>query len=132
MKGIFSDVITATQMFGKIRSARRAGENLRIEATRSIPCIKLGVSFLDTAEGCTLWNCGNDIFQAASDAFRVLPYEQKYDLAFTPQSGKLCERAHFWQELLRPVMSPAQYGAAMHAILSWYRHIKQTRGGWQE
>lgn len=30
------------------------------------------------------------------------------------------------------LMEAQQEAAAMHAILSWYRHIKQTRGGWQE
>ena len=125
---VLTDIKTAAGVFKDIRQSRKDGREIVIQKRVVIPVMgSVGLGFYDTVEGCTLSNCGNDIDAIARNAFRGLSNEEKYKLSGVPKDGEFIERANFWRELLRPVMTPRQYGVAITAILHWYIHIKHLR-----
>ncbi|MDE7417186.1 MAG: hypothetical protein K2N44_12965 [Lachnospiraceae bacterium] len=126
MKGnLISDVQTAVGMFRDMRKARKAGQAIEFESTKSIPLMQSGAGFYDTVEGCTLSWCSREIIDASQKAFNSLPPEEKHLLAFAPKDGEFIERALFWKELLSPVMTPKNCHKAMIKIIEWYIHIKK-------
>ncbi len=128
MKSNFlTDIRTAVNVFGEIRKGRKEGHEIEVRRTVEVPCIQLGVGFLDTIEGCVLANCDDAIYRIASKTYRELPYEKKYQLAFQVEDGEYINRACLWKEVLKSVMTPKQCRVAMIAILHWYIHIKQMR-----
>lgn len=127
MAGFISDIKTAAQVFGDIRRGRKEGREIEVRRFRKVPFIVPGPAFLNTIEGCTLSNCGSDIFKRSQLAFAALSEEEKNRFLFVPKDGEFVERARFWKALLRPAMPPAQYRIAMTAILRWYIHIKRSR-----
>ncbi len=124
---IFSDIKTAAGVFKDIRQGRRNGNEMVIEKRVQIPCICVGVDFYDTVEGCVLSNCGKEVHDIALNAFQNLSNNEKRRLSFSPENGDFITRANFWKALLKPLMTPIQYGTAITAILHWYIHIKHMR-----
>ena len=129
MTGIISDIETAAQIFREIRRGRKEEKEIRVRYSRRIPCVSTGPAFLDTVEGCTLSNCGSDIFKGAQSAFTALSEKEKNRFLSAPKDGEFVDRAKFWKALLRTVMTPAQCRIAMTATLRWYMHIKRTGRG---
>lgn len=127
MAGFISDIKTAAQVFGDIRRGRKEGREIEVRRFRKVPFIAPGPALLNTVEGCTLYNCGSDIFKRSQLAFAALSEEEKNKFLSAPKDGEFVERARLWKALFRPAMSPAQYGIAMTAILRWYIHIKRSR-----
>lgn len=105
------------------RDARKMGGH--VEVVKELPCIRSN-SFLNTVEGCTLWNCGKNVYQFADEVFRNLPAETQNRLAFSPNEGEFCERARFWKAELKSAMPSSEYYIAIRAIYRWYIHIKKN------
>lgn len=97
-----------------IREARKSG--MTVKAGRELHCIQTS-SWYATMEGCLLQGELNTAVKTVFDRFDE---ETKHALTFSPSHGEWAERAGFWKDALRPVLSPKQYSAAMEAILSHY------------
>lgn len=128
MNSFISDIRTAAGIFKDIRQERKSGKEVVFQKRIVLPCISGGgVGFYNTVEGCVLANCGKDVNDIARTAFDRLPYEEQHRLSHRIEDGTFIERAIFWKELLRPLMTPAQYRRALIGILQWYIHIKQLK-----
>lgn len=124
---ILSDIKTAARLFKQVRQAGKEGVEIRVRKQAPLTVIDKSPSLIHTVEGCTLLNCGQTIYDAASRAFMELSREKRHQLYFSPKDGEFIERANLWREILKPVMTPGQYGIAVRAILHWYIHIKAIR-----
>ncbi len=125
MNCMLKDVKTSVRLFSEMRKARKEGGGFEIR--RVIPCINAGPAFYDTMEGCLLTHYGKDIHDIALEFFQGLPYEKKHWLSCSPANNEFVERAEFWRESLKPIMTSRQYGVAITAIIHWYIHVKQMR-----
>lgn len=127
---VFSDLKKAARLFIDMQAARKEEKKVTIVKSATIPVFNTGISFCSTIEGCVLANCKfQGVCDIANNAFSKLPYDVKLKLSYTPQYGEFIKRAHFWKELLQPVMTPKQFHVAMIQILDWYIHVKKMRKG---
>ena len=129
IKSKLSHLLTAAKLAKKTYQAMERGARVQVNSEYTIPCYTLGCGFLDTIEGCTIWNRARSAAMIAEKAFTDLPAEIKKQLSNVPQSGEFISRAHFWQELLNPVLPDNQYHETMIAIYRWYRHIIELHKG---
>ncbi len=127
MNNLVSDIRTAAEIFKDIRQERKNGNEVTVKKRIVIPFMNNGAGFYDTVEGCTLANCSKNVDDIAREAFDRLTREERHRLSFAPKDGEFMERARFWKELLKPLMTPSQYTEAITAILQWYIHIKHLR-----
>lgn len=126
-QGKLSHFLTAVKLARSSYQALERGAEVQIKTGRKIPCYTLGCNFLDTVEGCTIWNLSRGTFDTVKRIFAAQPEEIKQQLVFAPKAGEFISRAHFWQGLLKPELPAAQYYEVMGAIYQWYRHIKRIR-----
>lgn len=134
MNHLFTDIKNTAKTFKEVRKARKEGADrveIMTQPIRTIPVIDT-IGFYDTVEGCTLSHCAKDIVDIARKAFKELPHEDKYRLAFVPKDGEFTERAAFWKSLLAPVMTKQQVNKAMFRIIRWYVHIKKMQNNDRE
>lgn len=128
MHNLLSDVKASAKVFGELRKARKEGADgirISVQPVKAYPIIICGVSFYDTIEGCTLSHCAGEIEKAAIEAFHDLAAEEQHRLSRDIADGEFVERANYWRELLKPVLSPKQLNRAMRQIVHWYIHIKR-------
>lgn len=128
MNNLLSDVKTSAKVFGEIRKARKSGaDGVRVNAqpVKRLSIINSGAGLYDTIEGCVLSRCDRGITKAANEVFNALPVEERNRLAKDIENGEFIERADYWRELLKPVLSPKQLRDAMIQIIHWYIHIKR-------
>ena len=126
MKNILTDIKTTASLFREVRKARRSGSGIQIQHVKEYPILTT-CGILSTVEGCSLMDGNREIFYIAQKVFNELPYEERYGLMFSPESGEFNARVRFWRKLLRPAMSAKQYHKAMQTIIRWYIHIKMRR-----
>ena len=116
-----SDISTAVKLTSEIRQARKSGDALRVERLKNLPFKRLGYGFLNTMEGCALYNGSRAVYEAVRDVYGLFDPNTQQALCFTPEHpGEWAGRARAWQEALRPTLPPEQYHAAMTKILAWY------------
>lgn len=126
-QGKLSHLLEAVKIAKSSYRALERGAEVQMKTERKIPCYTLGCNFMDTVEGCTIWNHAKGTFDIVKRIFAAQPEEIKHRLCFSQKNGEFISRAHVWQELLKPALPAAQYYEVMGAIYQWYRHIKQTR-----
>lgn len=123
---IITDAKTALAIFWDMRKARRKGTGIKVcRSAQVVPLIDSSPSLIHTVEGHVLINRRDDIYGIAREAFNALPPEERRKVLNVPKDGEIVGRAHFWKNLLQPVMTPRQCHIAMDAILHWYIHIKR-------
>ena len=62
-------------------------------------------------------------------AFLALDEGTQNALCYGPEPGQFVERVRFWQQALKPRLSPKEYSAAILPILVWVRRCAQKRLG---
>ena len=131
MKQFFKNIGATAALYPEVKRARAEGAAaVSVRPVWKVPAVKPRyVGFLNTVEGCTLYNRGKAVFGPVEAVFDALPYELQHRLAFSPKPGQLMERAAFWRETLIGTVPELVYHKAMIAILSWYRHIWMIRAG---
>lgn len=127
IKNVICDAKTALGIFKDMQQERKKGNEVTVQKKIAIPYISVGAGFYNTVEGCTLSWCGEDIVARSYKAFNSLPNEEKQRLIFSPKDGEFVERAKFWKNLLKSVMTEKQCHIAMNHIIHWYIHIKQMQ-----
>ncbi len=125
MKDLIKDIGTVARVFNDIRNARKEGEVIKIQKFREIPVYELGPGFYSTVEGCTLSWLDQETVKIISAAYDELPIEDKMRLAISPKDGEFVERAYFWHDMMKPVLTEKQLHLAFNKILCWYIHIKR-------
>lgn len=130
---ILQDIKTAAAVYGAVREARKAGaDRVRIEPVYKVPCFILAPAYLNTMEGCLTWELGRDADQAVKMVFNALPHETQRRLEYTPEApGEWVDRARFWQQELKPALSPKTYHAVMALFCNWYARCRRRRLGTQ-
>lgn len=121
MKKFLNDLKTAAAFF---RDLRQQKPNNNIEA---YPCIVTQYSFMDTVEGTVLFNCGSGIYAKSQDFFKTLPHEIKKSLVLSFGDGHYIDRANFWRQALKQVLTEKEYQIAMRRIMHWYIHCKHLK-----
>jgi len=121
------DIKTSANLYRKLRRARKDGREMEVKTAVRIPVLTLGPRFLDSIEGCLIYNSDRKLYGAVQSVFNSLPYEAKRKLIFTPSDGGFVDRARFWKYILRPALSPKQYHKAMLLILNGYTTLKCRR-----
>jgi len=126
---ILQDVKTVIKLTGEIRKARKSGGCVvEIRQARSMQIAALKPAWLNTVEGCQVWNFDRDINQTVSEVYYSFPREVQRQLEYTPEEpGGWVERARFWQQQLRPVLPEKEYHAIMALFVGWYAHCLKMR-----
>lgn len=115
MKNILSDVKTAVDIFGKLRSIRKEKKVPAVTVSLELPI--LNVSYWpSTVESCILLG---DVGKAARKVFLTFPEDVQHAMTFTPKRGEYADRIRLWQKTLRPVLPPKQYHEAIQKIIRW-------------
>lgn len=117
MKKFFNDFKAATAFF----------RDLRRQKPETYPCIVTEYCFLDTVEGTVLFNCGREIYKKVQEFFKALPHETKKSLAISFSDGHYIDRANFWRQAFKQVLTEKEYRIAVRRILHWYIHCKQLK-----
>jgi len=126
---ILQDIKIAFKLTGEVRKARKNGAGgVELRTVKTMPVMKPAPAFLNTMEGCTVWQCDQDTRRAVEAVFNGLPYETRRQLEYTPEApGEWVERARFWQRELRPVLPPKMYHTVMMKFVCWYAHCLPRR-----
>ena len=129
MKRLFENIRDTAALYREVKRARAAGATaVSVRPIIELPAFKpRKIAFLNTVEGCVLYNCGKAVFEPVEAFFDAFPCELQHQLAFSPPSGQLVERAAFWKAALIDTVPEQVYHKAMIAIISWYRAIRQGR-----
>lgn len=121
---IIQDFAIAFMIVMQTRRTNKAGMTVSVQSAQKVPVIPCGY-WLGTMEGCLLSGELNKSVKVIFDGFDE---ETKHALTFTPNAGEWATRARFWQEVLKVALPPAQYYAAIGAILGHYiRCIKMRK-----
>lgn len=123
---LLSDAKTAVGIFKAMRKSRKAGQEIKIKSTISVPIMQLGCGFYDTVEGCTLSWCSSEIVEASRKAFYSLAPETGRVFSQPSKDGEFVVRAFCWKEILKPFLTAKDSHVAMIRILKWYIHIKKN------
>lgn len=116
IKEDFSKMILS-RAIAKFRNAHRA--------VIAMPVVDFCNGFLDTVEGCALQG---EAFRDVHQVFKALPPVIRNGLLSTPKAaGGWTRRARFWQGVLKPVLPPRRYYAAMRGIYGAYRYAIHSR-----
>ncbi len=121
MEKFLNDFKTALAFFMDLRRIKP------VDNIKTCTSIEMGYSLLDTVEGTVLYNCGKNIYTKANGFFKTLPYETKRFLAFSPNDGEYIDRAKFWKQALKPILSEKEYRIAVRRLLHWFIHCKQLK-----
>lgn len=124
---LISDIKTAVGVFRDIRQGRKNDNVPTARKSVDTTYINTGSCFYNTVEGCMLVGCTGNMDDIAREAFDKLTCEERLRLSLVPKDGEFMERARLWKGLLKPLMTPVQYGTAITAILHLYIRIKQRR-----
>lgn len=121
MKKFLNDIKTATAFFRDLRR-QKPDDDIRV-----YPCIVTEYCFVDTVEGTVLFNCDRDIYKKIQEFFKALPHETKKSLVLSFGDGHYINRANFWRQALKQVLTEKEYRIAVRRILYWYIHCKQLK-----
>lgn len=121
MKKFLNDIKTATAFFRDLRR-QKPNDDIRV-----YPCIVTEYCFMDTIEGSVLFNCDKDIYVKVSDFFKTLPLAARQSLSLSFENGGYIDRANFWRQALKQVLTEKEYQIAVRRILHWYIHCKQLK-----
>lgn len=121
MKKLLNDIKAASAFFKDLRR-HKPDDDIGV-----YPCMVMGYTFLNTVEGCVLFNCGKEMFDKVSDFFETLPHDTRKSLCFSPENGEYIDRAIFWRQALKLVLSEKEYQIAVGKILHWYIHCKKLK-----
>jgi len=127
--GILQDIKTAASIFGEVRKAWENGADaVQLRPVKVLPVVKLAPGFLNTMEGCRVWNYDRVIYQAVEAVFYNLPDEVQRRLTCSPkQSGEWVERVEFWKKELRPILPEKTYHKVMALFINWYARCLRRR-----
>lgn len=115
MKNLLSDVKTAVDIFGKLRSIRKEGKAPAVTVSLKLPI--LNVSYWpSTVESCILLG---DVGKAACKVFLTFPEDVQHAMTFAPRRGEYADRIRLWQKALKPALPPKQYHEAIQKIIRW-------------
>lgn len=117
MKKFFNDFKAATAFF----------RDLRRQKPETYPCRVTEYCLSDTIEGTVLFNCSRDIYKKTQEFFKALPHETRKSLAFSIEDGHYIDRANFWRQALKQILTEKEYRIAVRRILYWYIHCKQLK-----
>lgn len=131
MGHVISDIKTAVKLTRKIRETRKAGaDGAKIEIKPLYERPVLNIPYWSfTPEACILHGLYGDLGRAVADVFNSFDEETQKGLTFIPKTTQgFTERARFWQQKLKPILTPEQYYEAIFKILDWCIRCVKGRG----
>ena len=125
---MISDFMVGIKAVKEAHNARKEGASgLRITPVKTIPVVCLG--YWDWTPECLLPfpKTPKGTRAAVKAVFLSLDEETHHALTYGPD--RYLDRVRFWQEHLKPEVSPQQYSAAILTILDWAKRCVQHRLG---
>lgn len=123
-RSFLHDLAAAVKLTMEWRRAERKqyAANISAQPTKTVQTINPATHWEWTPEACLQYpKHPTGTRKAVYAAFCALDEETRRRLTFAPgdHPGALVGRAKFWQSVLKPSLTPAQYHAAMLTILDW-------------
>lgn len=118
---LLHDLAAAVKLTMRLRRAERKKYTANISAQQAVPVIKTSHWAWTPEASLQYPKHPAETREAVRAAFCALDEEAQRRMTFAPgrHPGALVERAKFWESVLKPSLTPAQYHAAMLTILDW-------------
>lgn len=122
-----SDLIVGAKAVKMSHNARKQGESIEIIPVKAVPVITSGY-WAWTPEACLAFpKTPKGTREAVKAVFQSFDENTQHKLTLSIDS--LTDRVRFWQQHLKPALTPEQYSTAILTIIKWYRETAQYRLG---
>lgn len=103
-------------------------QGAEVQAVKRMPIrFSVGCGFLDTMEGCFLYNRNRGIYNRIEAIFNSLPEDVRKTFTSSPKNNEFMSRVNVWSVILKPSMDSAEYHKAMGIICNEYRELINKR-----